>query len=422
MNQHHALAVLKAGYNVVLTGAAGSGKTTVLLDFIQDARANGKVVAVTATTGLAATHLNGTTIHSWSGIGIHDSLSEHMLQSLPKQRLDTIQKTDILVIDEISMLHDYRLDMIDTILRHARRSERPFGGIQVVLSGDFFQLPPINRAGGRQGSFVHRSRAWQEADFNVCYLTTNYRQQQDESYAELLQAIRDNTMSEVQYERLQSRIGAFVDPFETVTKLYTTNVDVDSVNSKKLETIKESTVRYFMETTGKKQFVDTLKKSCLAPEVLELKKGAAVMCIKNAQDKSYVNGSLGTVVDFEKGTDYPKVALGDRRVVTIKPDTWELNDGEIIRASLTQLPLRLAWAITVHKSQGMTLDAAEIDLSKAFTPGMGYVALSRVKNLQNVYLKGMNNVALKMSPEAYELEDMLRHAAAQVYVKHARLF
>lgn len=410
------------GKNVVLTGAAGSGKTTLLQDFIKASRANGKVVAVTATTGLAATHLNGTTIHSWAGIGINDVMSQHMLQKMPKSRLDTIQKTDILIIDEISMLHDFRLDMIDQVLRHARNSERPFGGLQVVLCGDFFQLPPINRQGSRGGTFVHKSSVWNEADFNVCYLTTNYRQIDDTQYATLLQAIRDNTISEVQYEQLQSRIGVFADPFETITKLYTTNIDVDSVNDQKLQTISSPTVSYFMETTGKKQYVDTLKKSCLAPEVLQLKLGAAVMCIKNAQDKSYVNGSLGSVVGFEKGTDYPQVALQHGKVVTIKPDTWELQDGEIKRASLTQLPLRLAWAITVHKSQGMTLDAAEIDLSRAFTPGMGYVALSRVKNLKHVYLKGMNAMALQISPEALELEVTLRRLSAQAFTDHAHLY
>ena len=154
MNQRQALALLEAGHNILLTGAAGSGKTFLLNKFISRARTAGKSVAVTATTGLAATHLGGNTIHAWSGMGVHDELSPYMIGSLSKGRLDNLTKAQILIIDEISMLHDFRLDMLDTLLRQIRRSERPFGGLQVVLCGDFFQLPPINRQGSRQGGFV----------------------------------------------------------------------------------------------------------------------------------------------------------------------------------------------------------------------------------------------------------------------------
>lgn len=163
-----------------------------------------------------------------------------------------------------------------------------------------------------------------------------------------------------------------------------------------------------METTGSKRYVEQLKKSCLAPEILRLKLGAVVMCIKNSQDKKYVNGSLGVVEDFEPGSDYPVVKLTNGREVTIKPETWELVDGDKRRATLTQLPLRLAWAITVHKSQGMTLDSAQIDLSKAFVEGMGYVALSRVRGLKDLVLDGMNGMALRTSPLARVLDGELR--------------
>jgi ATP-dependent DNA helicase PIF1 len=170
---------------------------------------------------------------------------------------------------------------------------------------------------------------------------------------------------------------------------------------------------YEMETSGAKKYVEQLKKSCLAPEVLRLKRGAAVMCIKNAPDRKYVNGSLGTVIDFEKGSDLPIVELVNGRIITIKPESWELMDGDKRRASLVQLPLRLAWAITVHKSQGMTLDAARIDLSRAFVEGMGYVALSRVRSLKHLILDGLNGMALRVSPLAKQIDAELRTKSEQ---------
>ena len=162
-----------------------------------------------------------------------------------------------------------------------------------------------------------------------------------------------------------------------------------------------------------KNYVESLQRSVLAPQTLRLKKGALVMAVKNSLDKKYVNGSIGTVVDFEPVTEYPVVEFRNGKVLTIMPDTWELRDGEKKRAGITQIPLRLAWAITVHKSQGMTLDAAKIDLRKAFVEGMGYVALSRVKNLHNLYLSGINQMALRVSEDAQTIDVLLRDKAAR---------
>ncbi|HEY5667977.1 MAG TPA: AAA family ATPase, partial [Candidatus Saccharimonadales bacterium] len=182
MTQEEALAILESGKSVLLTGAAGAGKTYVLNKFIKRARKAGKNVAVTATTGLAATHLNGTTIHAWSGIGVQSFFDKHMMKSMGKTRQDLIKKANVLVIDEISMLHDYRLDMVDEVLRFVRDNRDPFGGVQVVLCGDFFQLPPVNRAGDRTGSFVTNSQVWRQNVFTVCYLKTQFRQKDDALY------------------------------------------------------------------------------------------------------------------------------------------------------------------------------------------------------------------------------------------------
>jgi ATP-dependent DNA helicase PIF1 len=419
MTQDQALAILESGKSVLLTGAAGTGKTYLLNQFIRRAKKRGRSIAVTATTGLAATHLNGTTIHAWSGIGVHDTLDPHI--KLSNTRLDLIRKADVLIIDEISMLHDFRLDMIDEILRLVRENNEPFGGLQVILCGDFFQLPPVNRAGARQGGFVISSDVWQKNVFNVCYLEKQYRQSEDELYNEILNGIRKGVLVRSQLDALRARANATEDPFVPQTRLLTVNVDVDTVNHRQLDELPGKTHEYYMETHGSKTYVEQLMRSCLAPEVLYLKDGAQVMCIKNSQERRYVNGSLGTVVDFEKGTDHPVVELLDGRLVTIRPDTWELMDGDKRRAQLTQLPLRLAWAITVHKSQGMTLDAARIDLSRAFVEGMGYVALSRVRSLKHLILDGLNGMALKVSPLAKQIDAELRARSDHALQDHAAL-
>jgi ATP-dependent exoDNAse (exonuclease V) alpha subunit len=410
MDQALALEIMHSGENVLLTGPAGSGKTYVLNRFIREAKGRKKHVAVTATTGLAATHLGGNTIHSWSGIGIHDELRSDFEDHLLKTRREIIRTTDVLIIDEISMLHDYRLDMIDMVARIVREDERPFGGIQVILCGDFFQLPPVNRRDSREGGFVVNASVWEVFNPVICYLQEQHRQD-DQTFLDILNALRAGDIRRRHAETLMERIDAPLSEGE-VTELHTVNVDVDRINEARLAELDETEQRYQMISTGAENYVESLKRSCLAQEVLTLKKGALVMTVKNSPDKKYVNGSLGIVVDFEPLTNYPIVEFkANGRKHAILPESWELRDGDKKRAGLSQIPLRLAWAITVHKSQGMTLDAATIDLRKAFVEGMGYVALSRVRRLESLSLLGLNRMALRISADALQIDESLRTKA-----------
>jgi hypothetical protein len=254
MKQSLALEIMLEGTSVLLTGQAGAGKTFVLNEFIKRAKKEGKTVAVTATTGLAATHLGGNTIHAWSGIGVHDELPAQFWRDLPKGRRDTILSTDVLIIDEISMLHDYRLDMVDEVTRKVRGKEAPFGGLQVILCGDFFQLPPVNRQDSRSGRFVVYSNAWQRLDPTICYLSEQHRQD-DDNFLEILTAIRDGDVRRRHAEALLGRVGAELPGNQDVTELHTMNLDVDRINQKALTQLAGDECSYTMQTTGAQSYV-----------------------------------------------------------------------------------------------------------------------------------------------------------------------
>jgi len=410
MRQAQALTVMLEGSSVFLTGAPGAGKTYVLNEFIRQASRQGKNVAVTASTGIAATHIGGTTIHSWSGLGIKDFLTDWDRERL--QGTDRLIKrynaTDVLVIDEVSMLHGQRLNMVSEVAKLLRKNDAPFGGLQVILVGDLFQLPPITRGNGPV-DFVHLSAAWQELDPKICYLTEQHRQDSGDGLLDLLEAMRRGDINEMHEAALQERLREKRSSDQAVTRLYSHNMDVDSINQRHLKEIDRDAKMYQMQTSGQAAKIETLVKSVLAPETLELKIGAEVMFVANNFASGYVNGTRGRVLDFVD--DLPLVALPNGRELKVERHSWKLEEDGKTRAEVAQLPLRLAWAITVHKSQGMSLDAAEIDLSRSFTPGMGYVALSRVRSMDGVYLNGINQTALLMHPAIHMFDQDLRSSS-----------
>ncbi len=425
MKQQTALNLLKTGQNVFLTGQAGAGKTYVLNQYIHYLRVRGIDVATTASTGIAATHMNGMTIHAWSGMGIKDSFDSDDYKRLKGRKaiMERLHETKVLIVDEISMLHAKQVDLLDEILRTIRQNELPFGGVQVVFSGDFFQLPPVgSKDENPKNKFAFMAKSWISANFQICYLSEQHRQNGTDEHAkfgislnEILNQIRSQYVSQTAIDALLATKNQ--DIHQNRTRLYTHNVSVDKINEEQLNALDADVHFYECATFGDNALVETLKKNVRASPELVLKKGAKVMFVKNNPTLDVYNGTMGEVIDFaptlsvqtnDKSTHYPVVRLNSGRTVVAEPEEWTVESltGEIL-ASYSQVPLCLAWAITVHKSQGMTLDAAEIDLSHTFETGQGYVALSRLRSLDGLKLLGMNATSLRLDEWVFRIDKRL---------------
>ncbi len=402
MTQSQALSILKTGENVFLTGEPGSGKTHLINEYIKYLRDNSIEPAITASTGIAATHIGGMTVHSWSGIGIKTKLDKSDLNKIKTSQyiVRRITKAKVLIIEEISMLTGDTLSMVDTICREIKQNSKPFGGIQVILAGDFFQLPPVVHS---PFLFAFDSPSWRELNPIVCYLTEQHRQE-DDDFLNLLSAIRENVFNNNHLHHIETRK---IDPFDyaqdkslaNIPKLFSHNADVDRINDQVLASLPEKQNTFIISVQGPDPLVAVLKKGCLSPEILYLKIGASVMFTKNNPKEGFVNGTLGVVDGFDKISDNPIVKIRSGRKIEVVPMDWTIEENGKVRASISQLPLRLAWAITVHKSQGMSLDEAIMDLSQVFEYGQGYVALSRVRKLSGLYILGWNEQTFQVHPE-----------------------
>ncbi len=408
MTQDQALTILKTGTNVFLTGEPGAGKTHTIREYVRYLREHAVEPAITASTGIAATHIHGVTIHSWSGIGIRSTLGPYDLDALGNKEylVKRLKNATVLIIDEVSMLSAGMLSMIEEVCRTIRNNELPFGGLQVVLVGDFFQLPPISTF-GNVAEFAYRSRAWKSLEIVTCYLSEQHRQE-DAELLSLLSAIRSNEVEEMHFAYLESRIMKGETPPENITRLFTKNVSVDALNDASLSRLTGMEHEYKMESKGKASMVESLKKGCLSPETLIVKKESIVMCTKNNPSAGFANGTLGKVVEFQNVTHFPVIETRDGRKIVIEPMEWIVEEDGKVRARISQIPLRLAWAITVHKSQGMSLDAAVMDLSDVFEYGQGYVALSRVRTLDGIFLHGVNQKSLQVHPDVAHVDQHFR--------------
>ncbi|MDO5509124.1 MAG: AAA family ATPase [Weeksellaceae bacterium] len=407
MTQEKALDILKAGYNVFLTGSAGTGKTYVLNEYIEYLRDRDVGVAVTASTGIAATHINGMTIHAWSGIGVRDYLSAQFLHTLKSRKYmkKKFEKAQVLIIDEISMLHKRQLDMVNEVCQAFKESDLPFGGMQVIFSGDFFQLPPVSREEvSSSEKFSFMSRSWVQAAPIICYLTEQYRQTKN-SLNELLNQMRSGEVGEDLIQLVHEKVAEsrYADEMR-FPQLYTHNADVDRLNNHKIAELESRSEVYVGKKKGNATLSDMLMNNVLTTEKLELKIGAKVMFIRNNYDLGYFNGTLGEITDYSV-ENWPIVETKDGNLIEVKPEVWQMveENGSVI-ASYTQVPLRLAWAITIHKSQGMTLNQATIDLRKTFERGQGYVALSRLRDFDGLHLLGINPMAMMLDELAHKAD------------------
>jgi ATP-dependent DNA helicase PIF1 len=387
--QNIAYKLMTEGKSIFLTGAAGSGKTAVIKMFIEVYKST-KIMGVTSTTGISALLFGGTTIHSFLGIGLGQGSVESIVGKIYKN--PPIRKRwgelEVLIIDEISMLSPVLFDKLESIARRIRHNEKPFGGIQLILSGDFLQLPCIG-----SDYFCFESKSWDRCLEKVVYLTEIMRQKEVE-FQECLNNIRVGLLPKKTKKLLNTRVGIKLtnDFGIKPTKLFSTNHSVDYINNKELDILAESDPDFFeynMEihvypgVKNKDYAIEKYKKCCNAPEILQLCVGAQVMLLWNLDTEGgLVNGSRGVITSFVG--DIPMVKFLNGRELFINHNIWECEEQDKKILRVVQIPLKLAYALTIHKSQGCSLDYAEIDLSNTFANGQAYVALSRVKKLDGL--------------------------------------
>lgn len=380
--EHRFMVWATTGGNVFLTGQAGTGKSTLLKQFL-DSGAMG--VAVTAPTGIAALNVGGTTVHRWCGMQLGPQDGEEF--ETCAERLEghgavhgarkRVNEARTLVVDEISMMAGRQLDFLNFWLKRIREDSRPFGGLQVIFLGDFLQLPPVRTNEAKPYDWAFLSEAWQEAGFKIIRLET-VRRQNDRPFIEMLSGFRVGRMKPRDNDLLRSTLR--MNPPDHITRLMTHNVQVDKWNAYRLESIDGPIAVFDAETKGVDQAVEFAVKNMSSPRVLQLKPGAAVMFTANDADQGFYNGQIGRVIEFRRGS----IVVESRgRCMAIERRTWLFDQ---LGVSVQQYPLRLAYAMTIHRAQGLTLDAARIDIRAAREPGQAYVALSRVRTLDGIYL------------------------------------
>ncbi len=405
--QKSVIEAFKDGKNLFVTGGAGSGKS-YLLNFLK--RNYGHLgLEITASTGIAAVNIGGATIHSWAGIGLAnlpiDQIVGNILSGKFSRIRRRIRQAKALAIDEISMISAEVFEILDQVFRRIRENKAPMGGVQMLLFGDFLQLPPVNRGG--DFNFCFDCDAWKNLNLETFELEEIFRQS-DQKFIKILNNLRFGKLDQSDREVLESRLNAKDDNRAIRPTILTThNEKVARINSEELKKIPREEITHEAEYFGLPDKVEFLKKNCMASQSLKLKVGAQVMMIKNTyQKEGIINGSLGIVQSFSAKKSYPVVEFANGKILTIAPEEWliERYDEEkkivVTDAGTSQVPLILAWAMTIHKSQGLTLDKISCDLSDVFSPGQAYVALSRARSLEGIFIESINFNRISTSLDA----------------------
>lgn len=387
------------GDNVFLTGPAGTGKSYTLQQIMQWAKKNKIEIGVTASTGLAALLIKGRTIHSFLGIGLGTKSASFLAEALKRKNKQTytrLRALKILLIDEISMIDDELLMKISEYLCLIRNDPRPFGGVQLVLCGDFCQLPPVS------GKFCFQASIWDQSNITAIMLEELVRQDKDSKFQQILQELRWGFCSRDVLKLLKAQTNTIFDNGIIPTRLYSINIDVDRINKKEFDRLVESGahVKTYRTILSSHPSAETWGRSVKIPETVDLCIGAQILVTWNLPTGSnVVNGTRGVIVAFESTGVLVKLTNGEETLV--EPITVVCEDNEKVTA--TFMPLRLAYAISIHKSQGMTLDAIEIDLGDSiFEYGQAYTALSRARNLESVKIIAVKTKSFKTHPHVKE--------------------
>jgi len=407
---HDVLNLLRQGRNVFLTGPGGVGKTYItnqVISMLDDYGFDPTRVAVTASTGVAALNLNGRTIHSFSGMGTQTNARyAETLRLKPNWNFTAgrLRHCQFVIIDECSMLRGDQFALLSKIFQNATKRLQPFGGIPLLLIGDFLQLTPVIKSGERvKHKWIFKTPEWHACEFEILNLTKVHRQT-DEDFIKALHHLRMGECPDWVNELILSRTPSSGKRYLKPVRLYPCNCDVNMENRLELKKLPGPQRKYTGKGTGVHQgFIDTMAKTCLAGQVLHLRPGTQVMALNNDLEQRYVNGSTGRVVDFTEG-QLPIVRLTDSgEEVVFNFHTWAMNDvNDKVLATYTQMPLKLSYAMTAHKAQGMTVDCAHVSCANSFAEGQIYVALSRVKSLDGLFVSGWNRKLLKADQQAVD--------------------